>query len=526
MSWHIYFVSKLFLAAHERLQLEAWLNFPLALLVYWPIAQRPWRWVRALLAWPAALALAAHEVGTSIGPRLIQQLSQLTEFSQSYALELGLRLLQDGFLPSLLALLLVSLWLNRWFRLDVLLCLSLLVLPLAASQRHAVQADSSMLNAGEAGPQNGANFDPQARVQNFWRDEQQRAYPFVQGERPPFDVVLLHVCSLSWDDLDAIGLGRSALFDRFDLVFEQFNSVSSYSGPSMLRLLRANCGQTHHEDLYRPEDARCGLLRQLTLAGYQVQAYLNHDGRFDGFADSLADETSVPVHTPVRLPGAQVALQAFDGSPIGGDHATLAAWRSGVSSSTLPQALYYNTVTLHDGNRQPGGPAMEMADSYRLRLGHLMSDLDRFIGDIELSKRPTLVALLPEHGAALRKGAQPIAGLRETPWPEITLVPVAVKLIGLDSLRPSGLQSPVRVSGPTSYLSFAALLAELLSKPDPWDVLRTAPQNLPRVPFVSDNGDSIVTLDEKAMWIRTASRGWQHLERLQKYSQLAHQEHP
>jgi hypothetical protein len=133
---------------------------------------------------------------------------------------------------------------------------------------------------------------------------------------------------------------------------------------------------------------------------------------------------------------------------------------------------------------------------------------------------------MPEHGAALRKGAQHIAGLRETPWPEITRVPVAVKLMGLDAQRPADLVRPIRVSGPTSYLSFAALLADLMAQPDPWQVLRAAPQALPRVAFVSDNGETLVTLDEQAMWLRTASSGWQHLSRPEAPAPRIHREEP
>lgn len=525
MIWHLYFASKLLLAAQDRLHLLVWLNLPLALMAYWPLSRHRWRLTRALLAWLAALALVVHEAGVPLNGRLLQQLGQLSGFSSSYAMELGLRLLEINVLPALAAVLLTCVWLNRWLRLDVLICLALLTLPLANVLRHAVEASSSQVEARTASTE-GQAMDPQTKVQEFWQSELKRSYPFAQGRLPPFDVVLLHVCSLSWDDLDAVGVGGRNLFGRFDLVFDQFNSVTSYSGPSMLRLMRANCGQTPHDKLYKPAAGDCGLLQQLHLAGYQVQAYLNHDGQFDGFADSLQGETTVKIQTPVRWTGTPVALKAFDGSPIAGDHVALAAWRASLVSSAPPQALYYNTVTLHDGNRVPGAPTLDMMDSYRQRLGTLLSDMDRFIGDIERSGRPTLVVLMPEHGAALRKGAQHIAGLRETPWPEITRVPVAVKLIGLDAQRPADLARPVRVSGATSYLSFAALLADLLAKPDPWQVLRNAPQELPRVAFVSDNGETLVALDEQAMWLRTASSGWQHLSPPETQAARIHLEEP
>lgn len=525
MSWHIYFVSKLFMALQDRLPLHGWMNLPLALLAYWPLEQRRWRVLRALAAWPLALTLLAWESGIALNGRLLHQLQQLAGFSWSYTMELLLRLLEDTALPMLVAVLVFCTWLNRWLRLDVLLCLALLVVPLAGIWP-TVNGPMASRTVDAVVSQDSGSTDPQARVQAFWQGESQRALAFAQDRRPPFDVVLLHICSLSWDDLEAMGMDGKNLLARFHLVFEQFNTVTSYSGPSMLRLMRSNCGQIPHESLYRPPTSRCGLLQQLHLAGYEVNAHFNHDGRFDGFADIFQSETGVPIRAPVYGPGAPAALKGFDGSPIAGDHATLNAWRSRIAASAPPQALYYNSLTLHDGNRLPGDAPVDMMSSYRQRLANLLRDLDRFIGDVEQSKRPTLVVLLPEHGAALRKGAQHIAGLRETPWPEITLVPVAVRLVGMDAQRPTGVAFPIQVSGPTSYLSFAALLADLLAQPDPWTVLQQAPTALPRVAFVADNGESVVTLDQESMWLRSASSGWQRMERPAKSSQKTNMEEP
>lgn len=56
----------------------------------------------------------------------------------------------------------------------------------------------------------------------------------VQFQAPParapeFDIILLHVCSLSWDDLDAVGLRDHEFLRGFDILFTNFNSVTSYS---------------------------------------------------------------------------------------------------------------------------------------------------------------------------------------------------------------------------------------------------------------------------------------------------------
>lgn len=147
MIWHVYFISKLFLVAHDRLQLDGWLNLPLSLLVYWPLARRRLRLARAVLTWPAALALVAHESGAGLSGHLWLPLSELSIISPSHALEPGLRLLEDSTLPALAAVLLLCLLLNRWLRLEVLLSLALLVFPLVSNKQHTMKLPSSRLES-------------------------------------------------------------------------------------------------------------------------------------------------------------------------------------------------------------------------------------------------------------------------------------------------------------------------------------------------------------------------------------------
>ncbi len=58
----------------------------------------------------------------------------------------------------------------------------------------------------------------------------------------PFDVLIINICSLSWSDIEAVGLMDHPLWKHFDLLFKNFNSATSYSGPAAARLLRASCG--------------------------------------------------------------------------------------------------------------------------------------------------------------------------------------------------------------------------------------------------------------------------------------------
>src|SRR4030095_11440414 len=56
-------------------------------------------------------------------------------------------------------------------------------------------------------------------------------------------------------------LDSHPLFASFDIVLKRFNAVSTYSGPAVIRLLRAGCGQPRHPVLYAAAPAPPGALR-------------------------------------------------------------------------------------------------------------------------------------------------------------------------------------------------------------------------------------------------------------------------
>lgn len=124
---------------------------------------------------------------------------------------------------------------------------------------------------------------------------------------------------------------------------------------------------------------------------------------------------------PHLVLGGQLSIDrshAFDGSPVRDDYETLAAWYAQRASIAGPVALYYNTISLHDGNRLPNS-SLSSIDSYPLRVNKLMSDFDRFADLIASSGRRAVIVFVPEHGAALRGDANQVAGLREIPTPRI-----------------------------------------------------------------------------------------------------------
>ena len=85
-------------------------------------------------------------------------------------------------------------------------------------------------------------FDQQ--LDDFYQQQTQLKSQFPTNfNGQPFDVVVLNIWFLATADLDAIGVRPRDLFDNFDILFSNFNSATSYSGPAAIRLLRASCGQ-------------------------------------------------------------------------------------------------------------------------------------------------------------------------------------------------------------------------------------------------------------------------------------------
>src|SRR5690606_10618217 len=149
--------------------------------------------------------------------------------------------------------------------------------------------------------------------------------------------------------------------------------------------------------------------------------------------------------------------------------------------------VLYNSVTLHDGNREATADGGGRSAPYASRGKVVLDDLYHFIKQLESSGRRAIVVLVPEHGAALEGDVMQISGMREIPTPNITHIPVGVKLIGHPTKTEPGGR---RISGETSYLALAELLSRLVQRPafaeEPvnWDALTA---DLPLTRPVSEN---------------------------------------
>lgn len=515
-AWALYFLAKLGLYWGQFIGLHWFENLAFAIALAWPLPARRWRVLRHGLALPVAVVLLYHDSFLPPFERVWSQAGVLGRFSAEYALELAERFIAWPVVAALALLLLAYVLLQRRLRFATFALLGLLTVPLlpepgfwAARSGPAPTLNARAEGDGGGAPLSLAQLD--SRLEAFLAGERDKTVALPAGPAPGFDIVVLSVCSLSWDDIDEVRLRDAPLLQRFDIVFRQFNSAASYSGPALLRLLRASCGQVPQADLYNAAPASCQLMGNLAQAGYKPAVLLNHDGHFDNFAQQLREQGGLAALgvTPQVASGAPVAMRSFDGSPIyADDEALMQWWRSG-SADPAPRALLYNTITMHDGNRVPGLASQRSRETYRPRLLKFFADLERFIALVQASKRPTLLLLVPEHGGAVRGDAVQIPGLRELPTPAITSVPAAAKLINFDGLAEGG--TPIAVERPVSYRALASLVATLLPGGHAVggrEQLEALARELPGTDWVAENEGTVLLRQGRQAWLRTPRGEW------------------
>lgn len=316
---------------------------------------------------------------------------------------------------------------------------------------------------------------------------------------------MINICSLSWSDIEAAGLMDHPLWKHFDIVFKNFNSATSYSGPAAVRLLRASCGQLSHSNLYQPSGSECYLFENLAKLGFNQQLMLGHNGLFGDFLKELRSLGGMqsPLMDQKGLP---VSLQAFDGSPVYDDLATLNRWlETEDKQGDARTATFYNILPLHDGNHFPG--QSKTAD-YKVRAQKLFDELDSFFTGLEKSGRKVMVVVVPEHGGALKGDKMQVSGLRDIPSPSITNVPAAVKFFGMKEPRQG---APLVIDQPSSYLAISELVVRALDGKMFTQDNVNWPQytaNLPQSAAVSENANAIVIQYQGKPYVQLNGGSW------------------
>ena len=474
--WNLYFLAKFLLVALGMLDFQALPNLLFAAFLLLPLPGRWLRIARQLVAVPMGAALFYQDTWFPPFSRLLAQPGVL-DFSWHYLLELLGRFINWNLLGALALLLVGYLYLRHWLRLSTLSLLGLTWLAVGGLPSLAVNAGQPSGNvvASPGKPAQAAALADNATLdswlERFFASERERvtAFPAINADEQPFDLLVINICSLAWDDLSAAGLRDNPLLSRLDVIFDQFNSATSYSGPAAIRVLRASCGQSSHAGLYQSAPEQCLLFQNLAKLGFQSNTLLNHSGHFDNFIGDITQQ-----HMPqpgLRNTDFPRALVGFDGSPIASDLDVLRRWwgqRSGSAAEHV--SLFYNSISLHDGNRIVTADGGTRVADYATRATRLFGELGTFLDELERSGRRVVVAIVPEHGAALHGDRMQLSGMREIPTPSITHVPVGLKFIGMGQPARS---EPLRVSAPTSYLALSELVSRVyagLGQQQPLDV--------------------------------------------------------
>ena len=499
--WSFYFLGKLYLYFRGFVRFDFVLNLLFAFFLMLPLSKKlpALRFLKGLkftLALVCAFFLLWHETWFPPLFRTVRLLSETGGISPGYIV----RFLRDSFslmeAGTLSLIFVVCFALNKRITLTPLVLAGIIAVPLLAAKNTAAGIDNYL--------------------DNFYQSEAKRVIHFSEPNpnRPAFDVIILNICSLAWDDLRTVGLENNEFLRQFDLLFTNFNTVSSYTNPSAIRLLRANCGQGRHKDLYRSTGNECYVLETLRGQGFKTYAAIDNDApsyRFveDIIAFGLADK-------PIGITDLPVLQYDFDGTPIYDDLAILNRWWDmRRSSSQTKAALYMDITTLHSGAHRADDKewwTRERANLYREFAERLFGNLDEFFRTLSSSGRNFVVILVPEHGMALRGSSIQPSDMREIPLPSITTVPLGVKFIGQKFPRQPERQ--IIVSKQTSYLAIAHLLSSFLASPAfDRDSLLTEEiiKGIPEVNFVAENEAALVVKKDGAFFFSGKTKKWDKL---------------
>ncbi|MEL4015349.1 cellulose biosynthesis protein BcsG [Dryocola clanedunensis] len=531
--WNFYYLLKF------GLLWTGYLNFhPLANLVFvafllFPLPSLKLHRLRNWIALPVGIGLFWHDTWLPGPESIMSQGSQLAGFSMDYLIDLVTRFINWEMVGAAFVLLVAWLFLSQWIRVTVFVVAALIWLnvltiagPAISLFPSAAQAPAAATaGATAAATETGAAIAPvpgdipaqtappttqnlTAWLNSFYAAEAKRVTTFptsLPADSQPFELLVINICSLSWSDIDAAGLSNHPLWKHFDILFKNFNSATSYSGPAAIRLLRASCGQPSHKNLYSPEGSQCYLFENLAKLGFSQHLMMDHNGVFGDFLKEVREYGGMqsPLMDQKGLP---TGLLSFDNSPVYDDTAVLNRWMEGEEREpNTRSATFYNLLPLHDGNHFPGNS--KTAD-YKVRAQKLFDELDAFLTNLEKSGRKVMVVIVPEHGAALKGDKMQVSGLRDIPSPDITHVPVGIKFVGMKAPHEG---DAIEITQPSSMLAVSELVARSVDGKNfvadqvDWDALTN---NLPQTAPVSENSNAIVIQYQNKPYVRLNGGDW------------------
>jgi cellulose synthase operon protein YhjU len=521
--WNFYFLIKFALLWYGYLNFHALSNLVFLAWLLFPLPNARLHRLRQWISLPIGIALFWHDTWLPGLNSIMSQGSQLAGFSPSYLLDLANRFINWEMIGAGFVLLVLYLFVAQWIRVTVLVSLMLIwlnvltiagpamnLLPSSAATPTVKLNDTPSAKApdglDQSAPPTSANLT--AWLNRFYDAERQRSTHFpdaLPADSQPFDILVINICSLSWSDLNVAQLRNHPLWQHFDILLNNYNSATGYSGPAGIRLLRASCGQSSHSDLYKATDQRCYLFDNLAKLGFKQQLMMDHTGVFGNYLKELREEGNLQAPLMSQA-GIAPEVTSFDGSPVFNDAQLMQRWLDDrTKSSDARSATFYNLIPLHDGTRELG--STRSAD-WQPRAKVLFDQLDAFLTNLEKSGRRVMVLVVPEHGAALQGDKMQMSGLRDIPSPDITHVPVGIKFVGMKAPHQG---QPLSVETPTSLMAISEIVSRVVDGQvfnAPNVNMSVLTDNLPQTPVVSENDNAVVMMYQGKPWIRLNGGDW------------------
>ncbi|MCX7084172.1 MAG: cellulose biosynthesis protein BcsG [Methylococcales bacterium] len=503
--WNIYFVIKIVLFLNGIIEFNFLRNFALLVFLLIPIKSRSFLFIQQLIALPLAIFVLYDDSYLPPLNRALSQSSHISQFDTGYLFELATRFFSVNFLLITFICTALYFMLYNVLRVTSLVITALFILFISQNGNELNKIDNSTNLVQSNNPNqsvespssfNNSSFKDQLiHYQKDFFEKQSTLQLNLKSDaasKIEFDILVLSICSLAWDDINYYHLENHKLLKEFDILFENFNSATSYSGPAVVRLLQANCGQKSHNSIMsQVSNKQCYLANNLRNLGYDFEFLLNHDGKFDDFASLVVEKGDLQV-TPNHF-NLKPYLLNFDNSYIHRDSDMFSLWlQNRATNKHNKKFTLYNTVSLHDGVHFQYKKSINASETYKERLVNLLDDFYNILDELKKANKPIVVLMVPEHGANIRGDKVQISGMRELPSPKITNVPVGLKVIGNDIER-SGNQ--IRVKEPASFLAIGHLVNQLLAQ-DVFNKREFTPEQLltdiPSTPLLSENEGSIV----------------------------------
>lgn len=471
--WSILFIFKFGLLFFSFINFDFVPNVLLCLAMTLSIKKRFINVLYQLCLGILAIALLYHDSYLPSISQILNQKNNIQGFSLSYIVDFITDFVNPNMIYALLFITICVFFLREWIRVTTLVFIGFIYIFYSSFQAWMPEKVENLTTQNtkkyenmdefndiddipaQTGDYSNANLNKYLESFNKFEQTRKIEYPEqLNTGFTPFNIVILNICSMSKDDINFSGLEAHPVFSKFDISLEHFNSVSSYSTPASLRLLRSNCGQETEGEMYAGRKPECELLTSLENIGFKPRLFMDHDGTYGEYLKTLREIAGLNADLN-DLNKLQVSYKSFDGTPIYSDSDLFNYYMKTVGATSSNSVSFFNLITLHDGNRSANGKNKE---NYGNRLGILLNDIEGFIKHLESNNRQTLLIMVPEHGAALRGDKMQISRLREIPTSKITDIPVYIKFIGLKNKIKS-----INLAGNYSYLALSELIKRTIN---------------------------------------------------------------